>query len=438
MQFIRVDELLHSEARGSLTTDLVIYNTKSGTKEKFEPLDDKKVKVYVCGPTVYDVPHIGHGRSYVFFDVVRRYLEFLGYQVTLVTNFTDTEESITKRAHELGKQPTTLADEMIRVFLKEMDQLGVKRADKYPRVTEHIGDIIDMAKRLVQMGYAYVADDEVFFDVKKAGGYGAVINRPLEELVAGEPSESTSSMSGKRDPNDFALWRKEKPGEPSWVSPWGRGRPGWHIECSAMATKYLGPTVDIQGGGLDLIFPHHECSSLVCQARFGKPFAKYYVHNGFITVDKQKMSKSKANFVTLREVLKTYDYQVVRFFLLRRHYREPLEYNDKEMMDAEAKLKRIQVALNKTTKTPTVVSGRECMEEERNLIDRLVEAKKGFIEAMNDDFNTEKAIDILLRASEHIEEFARTCKHFTTRETGEQAKAICKQFNAVMGVCRKL
>ena len=402
-------------------------------------MDDKKVKIYVCGPTVYDVPHIGHGRSYVFFDVVRRYLEFLGYQVTLVTNFTDTEESITKRAHELGKQPTALAEEMIRVFLKEMDQLGVKRANVYPRVTEHISDIIELTQQLVQMGYAYTVDGEVFFDVKKAGGYGAVINGPVEELVASEPSESASaSLSGKRDPTDFALWRKDKPGEPSWESPWGRGRPGWHIECSAMATKYLGPMIDIQGGGLDLIFPHHECSSLVCQARFGKPFAKYYVHNGFITVNKQKMSKSKANFVTLREVLNKYDYQVVRFFLLRRDYREPLEYNDREMSDAEVKLKRIQVALNKTADTPTVVSGKECVEEEKNLINRLDEAKKGFIDAMNDDFNTEKAIGILLRASEHIEEFARTCKQFTTKETGERAKAICRQFNDVMGVCRKL
>jgi cysteinyl-tRNA synthetase len=425
--------------RGFATTDLSVYNTKSRRKEKFEPLDDKKVKIYVCGPTVYDVPHIGHGRSYVFFDVVRRYLEFLGYRVTLVTNFTDTEESITKRAHDLEKQPSKLAEEMIQVFLKEMDQLGVKRADIYPRVTEHIKDIIDMTQQLIQMGYAYAVNGEVFFDVEKAGGYGALIDRPIEEITAGEGGDSsTAPYTGKRSPNDFALWRKEKPSEPSWESPWSRGRPGWHIECSAMATKCLGPSIDIQGGGLDLIYPHHECTSLICQTRFGKPFARYYVHNGFITVDRQKMSKSKGNFVTLGEVLKKYDYQVVRFFLLKKKYREPLEYSDREMSEAAVNLKRIQVALNKTTGTPTVVSGKECIEAERNLIDRLVAAKKGFIEALDDDFNTEEAIGILLKASQHIEEFAQTCKRFTTKETGEQAKAICRQFNDVMGVCKKL
>jgi cysteinyl-tRNA synthetase len=418
---------------------LVVYNTKSKKKEKFEPLEDKKVKIYVCGPTVYDVPHIGHGRSYVFFDVVRRYLEFLGYQVTMVTNFTDTEESITRRARELGKPPSKLAEEMIQVFLKEMDQLGVKRADMYPRVTEHIKDIVEMAQRLIERGCAYVADGNVFFDVEKAGGYGILIDKNVEDITATESGEAAPTLSGgKRSVQDFALWRKEKAGEPSWDSPWGRGRPGWHIECSAMATKYLGPTIDIQGGGLDLIFPHHECSSLVCQVLSGKPFAKYFVHNGFITVDKQKMSKSKGNFVTLREVLKKYDYQVVRFFLLKKQYREPLEYNDEEMSEAEANLKRIRVALNKTVRTPTVDSGKECMEEERNLVDRLLEAKREFIEAMDDDFNTERAIKILLTASQYIEEFTRTCKRFTTRETGEQAKEICKQFNAIMGVCRKL
>jgi cysteinyl-tRNA synthetase len=418
---------------------LVVYNTKTRSKERFEPLEDKKVKMYVCGPTVYDFPHIGHGRSYVFFDVVRRYLEFLGYKVTLVTNFTDMEDSINRRAREVGKQPLQLADEMIEVFLKEMDRLGVKRADVYPRVTQHINEIIEMTERLVERGFAYVVDGEVFFDVKKAGGYGLLINQPIEDIIAGGTEEGTRApINAKHNPYDFALWRKSGLGEPSWNSPWGNGRPGWHIECSAMAAKYLGPTIDIQGGGMDLIFPHHENSSIISQAVFGKPFAKYYIHNGFITANKRKMSKSLGNFTTLREVLKKYDYEVVRFFLLRRQYREPLEYSDKEMSEAEANLRRIQASMRKAVRATIAKSGKACKEAEKKLVSKLVQAKSKFIEAMNDDFNTEGAINTLLKASECIEEFAQTCKRFTSKETGQQAKLICKQFNDIMGVCKKL
>ena len=419
--------------------ELEVYNTKTKKKEEFQPLEDRKVKMYVCGPTVYDVPHIGHGRSYVFFDVVRRYLEFSGYKVTLVTNFTDTEESITKRAHELGKEPIELANEMIKVFLKEMDLLGVKRADFYPRVTENITEIIKMGEELIEKGYAYVLNGEVFFDVQKAGGYGLLVDQPIENLVAGGVGESAdSSESSKHSKNDFALWKKSKADEPSWNSPWGTGRPGWHIECSAMAAKYLGPSIDIQGGGLDLIFPHHENSSMISQAFSGKPFAKYYIHNGFITIKEKKMSKSLGNFVTLREVLKEYDYQVVRFFLLRRQYRKSLEYSDKEMAEAKTDLKRIQAAIALAVRASSAKSGKICVESEKKLIDELIQAKDKFIEAMDDDFDTEKAINILLDASRCIEEFSKECKRFTSAEAGQQAKAICKQFNDVMGVCRKL
>jgi cysteinyl-tRNA synthetase len=416
-----------------------VYNTKTRKKEKFQPLEDKKVKMYVCGPTVYDVPHIGHGRSYVFFDVVRRFLEFSGYNVTLVTNFTDTEESITKRAHELGKEPIELANEMIKVFLREMDRLGVKRADFYPRVTENISEIIQMAEGLIKKGDAYVVEGEVFFDVQRAGGYGLLLDQPVENLVAGGASESGGHPDGlKHNPNDFVLWRKSKANEPSWNSPWGMGRPGWHIECSAMAAKYLGPSIDIQGGGLDLIFPHHENSSMISQASSGKPFAKYYIHNGFITIKEKKMSKSLGNFVTLREVLKKYDYQVVRLFLLRRKYRNSLEYSDKDLNEAERDLRRIQAAIGLAVKASSARTGKACVESEKKLMNELIEAKNKFVEAMDDDFDTEKAIDILLNASKCIEEFAQECKRFTSAETGQQAKVICKQFNDVMGVCRKL
>nr|MDO8132690.1 cysteine--tRNA ligase [Candidatus Njordarchaeum guaymaensis] len=429
---------------------LTIYNSKTKRKEKFVAQEDKKVKIYVCGPTVYDVPHIGHGRSYVFFDVVRRYLEFLGYNVTFLTNFTDIEDSIVKRAHELGKEPMRLAEEMIEAFLNEMDKLGVKRANLYPRVTEHIKDIIKMAQRLIELGYAYVVDGEVFFDVQKAGGYGLLIDRPVEEIVAREvEGKPITPPLGRHGPYDFTLWRRTRSGDPSWDSPWGKGRPGWHIECSAMATKYLGPSIDIQGGGLDLIFPHHESSSLICQVLYDRPFAKYYLHNGFITVGDQKMSKSLGNFVTLREVLKKYDDQVVRFFLLGKQYRAPLEYSDEEMTKAELDLRRIQSAIKITVKTAAPKPSRrvgskekhslkECPDAEKNLVDKLGDARNRFIEAMNDDFNTEEAIRILLRVSEYIEEFTQTCKRFRSAEAGQQAKAICKQFNDVMGVCRKL
>jgi len=429
---------------------LTVYNTKTKRKEKFVPIGDKKVKIYVCGPTVYDVPHIGHGRSYVFFDVVRRYLKFLGYDVTFVTNFTDIEDSIVKRAHELGKQPMKLAEEMIEAFLNEMDKLGVKRANFYPRVTKHMKDIIKMIQRLIKLGYAYAVNGEVFFDVQKAGGYGILLDRPIEEITADEREGELADLStSRRGPYDFALWRRTKEGDPSWDSPWGKGRPGWHIECSAMAAKYLGPSMDIQGGGLDLIFPHHESSSLICQALFGRPFAKYYLHNGFITVNKRKMSKSLGNFVTLREVLKKYDDQVVRFFLLKKRYRDPLEYSDEEMAEAEVNLRRIQSAIRETIRTASPktrrskgrrekLSLKKCPSAEKNLVDNLADAKNKFIEAMNDDFNTEEATKILLKVSQYIEEFTQTCKRFQSPEAGKQAKAICRQFNDVMGVCRKL
>jgi cysteinyl-tRNA synthetase len=429
---------------------LRVYNTKTRRKEDFVPSEDKKVKIYVCGPTVYDVPHIGHGRSYVFFDVVRRYLTFLGYDVKFLTNFTDIEDSIVKRAHELGKEPMRLAEEMIETFLKDTDKLGVKRADFYPRVSQHIKDIIEMTQRLVEKGYAYVVDGEVFFDVQKAGGYGLLIDKPIEEIVDSEgDAKAVMPAHGRRGPHDFALWRKTKSGEPSWDSPWGKGRPGWHIQCSAMATKYLGPSIDIQGGGLDLIFPHHESSSLICEVLYGRPFAKYYLHNGFITVGKQKMSKSLGNFVTLGAVLKKYDDQVVRFFLLKKQYREPLEYSDKEMTEAEANLRRIQGAIKKAVQTAGPKHGKklgreenhsfeECPDTEKNLVDKLSDARSKFIEAMNDDFNTEEAIGILLKVSQYIEEFTLGCKKFRSAEAGEQARSICKEFNDVMGVCRKL
>jgi cysteinyl-tRNA synthetase len=356
-----------------------------------------------------------------------------------VTNFTDTEESITKRAHELGKEPLELANEMIKVFLKEMDLLGVKRADFYPRVTEHIAEIIRMAEELIKKGYAYVLDGEVFFDVQKAGGYGLLVDQPIENLIAGGASESVDTSEGsKHSKYDFALWRKSKANEPSWNSPWGIGRPGWHIECSAMAAKYLGSTIDIQGGGLDLIFPHHENSSMISQAYSGKPFAKYYIHNGFITIKDKKMSKSLGNFVTLRHVLKEFDYQAIRLSLLRRQYRKPLEYNHKEMVQAKADLRRIQTAIATAVKASSARSGKACMESEKKLINELVEARKKFIEAMNNDFDTEEAINTLLKASKCIEDFAKECKRFTSAEAGQQAKAICKQFNDIMGVCRKL
>ncbi|AIF69738.1 cysteinyl-tRNA synthetase [Palaeococcus pacificus DY20341] len=378
-----------------------VYNTLTREKEEFVPLREGEVRMYVCGPTVYDYTHLGHARTYVAFDVIRRYLEHKGYSVLMVMNFTDIDDKIIRRANETGEDPKKLADKFMHYFLEDMAALKVKPADIYPRVTEHIQEIISFVEKLEEKGYAYEGSDGVYFEVKKFKDYGKLGKINLEELTAGarvEPGE------GKKNPEDFALWKKAKPGEPKWESPWGEGRPGWHIECSTMSTKYLGEQFDIHGGGNDLIFPHHENEIAQTEACTGKiPWVKYWLHTGFVMVRGEKMSKSLGNFVTIRELLDRYSPEVLRFFVLQRHYRSPLDYTEEGIQHAKNNLERlyntienIRIAL-KNAKTPF-----KWGEEEFELYETIRKAKRKFYEAMDDDFNTAEAMKPIFEVSNAV------------------------------------
>jgi len=303
-----------------------IYNTQTGKKEDFTPLEPGKVGIYTCGVTVYDVCHIGHARSAVVFDMIRQYLRYRGYDVKFIKNFTDIDDKIINRANERGIPWDELARMYTDKYYDDMGRLGVEPADVEPKATEHIPEIIGIVKGLVDKGMAYEVDGDVYFEISKFPEYGKLSGRRLEDMRAGARVDVDER---KRDPMDFALWKASKPGEPSWESPWGPGRPGWHIECSAMSIKHLGETFDIHGGGADLVFPHHENELTQSEAFTGKPFVKYWVHNGFITVDKEKMSKSLGNFFTIEDILKKFEPEVVRLFLLHTHYRSPIEFSDK-------------------------------------------------------------------------------------------------------------
>jgi len=367
-----------------------VYNTMTKQKEEFKPLREDEVRMYVCGPTVYDYTHLGHARTYIAFDVIRRYLEHKGYSVLMVMNFTDIDDKIIRRANETGEDPKELAEKFLKYFLEDMKALKVKSADIYPRVTEHIQDIIEFVEKLEEKGYAYGSNDGVYFEVRKYEKYGKLSKVNLEDLRKGarvEPGE------GKKNPEDFALWKKAKPGEPKWESPWGEGRPGWHIECSTMSTKYLGESFDIHGGGNDLIFPHHENEIAQTEACTGKEWVKYWLHTGFVMVSGEKMSKSLGNFVTIRELLQRYSPEVIRFFVLQKHYRSPLDYTEEGIQHAKNNLERlyntienIRIAMEKA-EIPF-----KWEKEEFKLYETIRDAKKKLYEAMDDDFNTAEAM----------------------------------------------
>jgi cysteinyl-tRNA synthetase len=315
-----------------------LYNTLTKTKEIFEPMVPGHVKMYVCGPTVYDYCHVGHARSVVVFDVVVRYLRAMNYQVTYVRNFTDVDDKIINRAKEVGMDAHQLAEKFIGEFYRDMDALNVMRADREPKVTEHIDDIIGIVSTLVEKKAAYIVDGDVFYAVDAFGEYGKLSGRKLDDMVAGSRVEINPD---KRNPFDFVLWKAAKPGEPSWPSPWGAGRPGWHIECSAMSSRFLGDTFDIHGGGKDLIFPHHENEIAQSEAAHGKPFARYWMHNGFVNIDNEKMSKSLNNFLMIRDILQAYHPETVRLFLLSSHYRSPIDFSDRNLKESEKALDKI-------------------------------------------------------------------------------------------------
>ena len=380
-----------------------IYNTLSKQKEVFTPMEPGTVRMYVCGPTVYDSCHIGHARCVVVFDVVSRYLKSQGYDVTYVRNFTDIDDKIIKRANEMGIDTRTLSETYINEFYHDMDALYVERATLEPKATAHISDIIKVVRTLEEKGLAYAAGGDVFFRVNRFEGYGKLSGRKLEDMLAGARIEVDEN---KEHPMDFVLWKKAKIGEPSWNSPWGAGRPGWHIECTAMSSHFLGESFDIHGGGKDLIFPHHENEIAQSEAAFGKPFARYWMHNGFVNINKEKMSKSLNNFLMIKDVLKTYHPETVRLFLLSNHYRSPIDFTEQAMDEARIALDKIYTTLGRIEKYidgPTVNDG----ETPAN------SAWTRFAAAMDDDFNTALGIGVLF---ETVRELNRKMDGYTEKE----------------------
>ncbi len=381
-----------------------IYNTLTGKKEEFIPLMPNKVRIYACGVTVYDYCHIGHARSAIVFDVIRRYLKYRGYDVTYVRNFTDIDDKIIKRANEEDIPWNVVAQKYTDEYYADMDRLGVARADIEPKATEYINEMIEIVKGLIDKGFAYEINGNVYFSVERFKGYGKLSKRDMEDMMAGARVEVDEN---KRNPMDFALWKKSKEGEPFWESPWGKGRPGWHIECSAMSLKHLGESFEIHGGGADLLFPHHENEIAQSEAYTGKPFAKYWVHNGFITINKEKMSKSLGNFFTIREVLNTFDPEVLRFFLLSTHYRSPIEFSDEQLKEAESTLDRFYTTL---TRIDDVIErqyaeNKEFSKAGNEFSDFVFSFKEKFVSAMDDDFNTALALGHIFELIKEVNRF---------------------------------
>ncbi len=366
-----------------------VYNTLTRQKEEFIPQQEGKVKMYVCGPTVYDYIHIGNARPYVVFDTVRRYLEYKGYDVTYVQNFTDVDDKIINRANKENSSMQEISNRYIEEAFRDADGLNVKRATVHPRVTEEMDHIIEMIQTLLDKGFAYEDNGTVYYDTKKFPEYGKLSKKNLDELIAGA-SERVSIDDEKKNPTDFVLWKPHKPGEPKWDAPWGAGRPGWHIECSVMAKRYLGDTIDIHAGGEDLIFPHHENEIAQSEAANGKQFSKYWLHNGFITVDNEKMSKSLGNFFTVRDIASHFPYEVIRFFILGGHYRGPINFSDELMKDAQNGLERIKNC--KKDLAYYVENCPECSLKQNENAEELNKFKTQFETAMDDDFNTANAI----------------------------------------------
>lgn len=369
-----------------------LYNTLSRTKEELEPLNDKIVNMYVCGPTVYNYIHIGNARAFIVFDTVRRYLEYEGYKVNYVQNFTDIDDKIIKRAQEENVTTKEVAEKYIDEYFKDADNLGIKRATVHPKATEHIKDIIEFIKILIDKGYAYVVNGNVYFETAKFKDYGKLSHKNIEELQAGARIEINEE---KKNPLDFVLWKAQKPGEPAWDSPWGKGRPGWHIECSVMSTKYLGKTLDIHAGGPDLVFPHHENEIAQSEAAYEQPFSKYWMHIGYLNINNEKMSKSKGNFFTVREITEKYNPEVLRLFMLMAHYRSPINFSLDLMEQANSAYERLLNAVANLKHLANVCKDGGLNEEEKKLMEKFEEYKKEFEEAMDDDFNTADAISVL-------------------------------------------
>ncbi|ANW97791.1 cysteine--tRNA ligase [Thermoclostridium stercorarium subsp. thermolacticum DSM 2910] len=405
-----------------------LYNTLTKRKEEFIPLKPGEVKMYSCGPTVYDYFHIGNARPFIIFDILRRFLEYRGYKVIFVQNFTDIDDKMIRRANEEGKTVAEIAEKYIREYYVDAHGLGIKDPTYAPRATENIDAIIDMIKTLVDKGYAYVVDGDVYFKTSKFEEYGKLSGHRLEDLELGARIEVDER---KENAMDFALWKAQKPGEPAWDSPWGKGRPGWHIECSAMANRYLGETIDIHSGGQDLIFPHHENEIAQSEACNGKPFARYWLHNGFININNEKMSKSRGNFFTVRDIAKHYDYEVIRFFLLSAHYRSPINFSDALLEQAKSALNRIYECRDNLR---FFLSKAEKDTFEEDIYGNLDIYRDRFIEAMEDDLNT---ADALAAIFELVREINTRITANAGKKTISKALDLLDELTGVLGIMRK-
>ncbi|ANB55569.1 cysteine--tRNA ligase [Anoxybacillus sp. B7M1] len=401
-----------------------LYNTLTRKKEKFEPIEPNKVKMYVCGPTVYNYIHIGNARPAIVFDTVRRYLEFRGYDVQYVSNFTDVDDKLIKAAKELGEDVPTIAERFIEAYFADVSALGCRKADVHPRVTENIDIIIEFIEQLIEKGYAYEVDGDVYYQTRAFAEYGKLSHQSVDELRAGARIEIGEK---KKDPLDFALWKAAKEGEIAWDSPWGKGRPGWHIECSAMAHKYLGDTIDIHAGGQDLTFPHHENEIAQSEALTGKTFAKYWMHNGYININNEKMSKSLGNFVLVHDIIQQVDPKVLRFFMLSVHYRHPINYSQELLESTKNGLERLKTSyLNLKHR---LASCSNLTDNDEQWLDKINECRNAFMTEMDDDFNTANAIAVLFELSKQAN------LYLLEKNTAEKViSAFIHEFEELLGV----
>lgn len=406
------------------------YNTLTRRKDEFVPIEKNKVKMYSCGPTVYNYFHIGNARPFIIFDTLRTYLEYRGYEVTFVQNFTDVDDKIINRANEEGISPLEVADKYIKEYFIDADGLGIRRATVHPRVTECIEDIIEFIKELIEKGHAYEIDGDVYYDTKSFDGYGKLSRQNMEELNAGVRIDVDDR---KKSPSDFALWKKKKEGEIGWISPWGEGRPGWHIECSVMSRKYLGDTIDIHSGGQDLTFPHHENEIAQSEGRSGKEFAHYWLHNGYININNQKMSKSLNNFFTVREISEEIDLEIVRFFLLSAQYRNPVNFSQDLLDAAKAGMERLY---NTKHKVEFLLEQAQGMinEDEKELMSKLPSYRDLFIEAMDDDLNTADGISAIFELSKFIN---TTVSEKSSKEYLQECLNIFCELTNVLNIIQK-
>ncbi|WP_321835503.1 cysteine--tRNA ligase [Clostridium butyricum] len=408
-----------------------LYNSLTRQKEEFVPIVPGEVKMYVCGPTVYNYFHIGNGRTFIIFDTIRRYLEYRGYKVIFIQNFTDIDDKMINKANAEGITVKELGDKFIDEYYQDADGLQVKRATINPRATEYIDEVVEFVKDLIDRGFAYEIDGDVYFSTKKFEEYGKLCGQNLEDLQSGA---RISVDERKKDPMDFAVWKSQKPGEPAWESPWGLGRPGWHIECSCMAKKLLGDTIDIHGGGMDLKFPHHENEIAQSEAVTGQKFANYWMHAAFVNVDNKKMSKSENNFVTAREALKKYNSDVIRFLMLSGHYRTQINFSAELLDSAKSSVERLYNCVNNLENLINEVNRKEANDSEKAYLKSLDKHREKFIEKMDDDFNTADGISVIF---DLIKDINNNVSIDSSSELCEGALNLIRELGSPLGILQK-